>query len=146
MADQPDSVYVNNGEIAALVERFSSFAIHPAEMSHRKHVAMTAYCFLTQPPRAAAERVVADLKDYVERYGIKIYNETITLFWTKLVGAFVAGADRSQPAYQVVNQAMERFGDSRIIFEYYTRERLFSDEARRDWVEPDLRKIDSSDL
>jgi hypothetical protein len=32
-----------------------------------------------------------------------------------------------------------QFGDSRLIFNYYSREHVFSEEAKSGWVEPDLK-------
>jgi len=37
---------------------------------------------------------------------------------------------------------MTRLGDSRLIFTYYTRERLQTMEARRQWIEPDLQPLE----
>jgi len=43
---------------------------------------------------------------------------------------------------EITNLAIERLANSRLVFEYYTPELLQSEEAKRKWVEPDLRKID----
>jgi hypothetical protein len=60
----------------------------------------------------------------------------------KLARSFVARADASRTALELVNDSMKELGDSRIIFNYYSRERLGSDEARHFWVEPDLKPLD----
>ena len=60
----------------------------------------------------------------------------------KLARNFVALADASRTALELVNDSMKALGDSRIIFDYYSRERLGSDEARLLWVEPDLKPLD----
>ena len=53
-----------------------------------------------------------------------------------------AHAERARPAFAVVNEVVARLGDARLIFAYYTRERLQSDAARCRWVEPDLQPLD----
>jgi len=36
---------------------------------------------------------------------------------------------------------VDRYGSKRLPFEYYSRERLMSWEARMDWVGPDLKPL-----
>jgi hypothetical protein len=143
MSDEATIDYASDAEIEALVARFESCELPPDEVSHRAHVAMSAWCFLKLPePQAAAARIYDGLQRYVKWHHIDIYNETITWFWIKLIGKAVASLDATQPAFAVVNEVMGRLGDSRMIFAYYTRERLQTDEARRQWIEPDLQSLD----
>ncbi|MFL6277801.1 MAG: hypothetical protein ACJ74G_21650 [Blastocatellia bacterium] len=142
MSDQKPVPYTNDAEIEALVARFASCELPPNDVSHRVHVAMSAWCFLKLPEREAAARIHDDLWRYVEWHQITIYNETITLFWTRMIGKAVASMDRARPAFAVVNEVLARLGDSRLLFAYYTGERLQSDEARLRWVEPDLQPLD----
>jgi hypothetical protein len=49
---------------------------------------------------------------------------------------------RDEPLYAVCNALMEgEFGKSDWLLAYWTKERLFSVEARRVWVEPDIRPL-----
>ena len=141
MSDEATIEYASDAEIEALVARFAACELPPTEISHRVHVAMSAWCFLKLPEHEAAARIYDDLQRYVKSYDIKIYNETITRFWIKLIGKIVASMDATRPAFAVVNEVMARLGDSRMIFAYYTRERLQTDEARRQWIEPDLQPL-----
>ncbi|HJQ27639.1 MAG TPA: hypothetical protein VKA60_27390 [Blastocatellia bacterium] len=142
MSDREKVFFTSDAEIEALVARFVACELPPDDVSHRVHVAMSAWSFLTLPAGEAAARVHDDLVRYVAWHQITIYNETITQFWARLIGKEVATADRTRPAFAVVNEITERLGDSRLIFAYYTRERLQSDEARHQWVEPDLQPLD----
>lgn len=38
----------------------------------------------------------------------------------------------------LVNEALVRFADKRMLLRFYSRDRLMSPEARAGWVEPDL--------
>ena len=143
MSDQKPVPYTNDAEIEALVARFAACELPPDDVSHRIHVAMSAWCFLKLPEREAAAHIHDDLRRYVEWHRITIYNETITLFWARMIGKAVASMDRARPAFMLVNEVIAQLGDSQLIFAYYTRERLQSDEARRRWVEPDLQPLDS---
>ena len=142
MSDEARMQYASDAEVEALVARFESCELPPDDVSHRAHVAMSAWCFLKLPEAQAAARIYEGLQRYVKWHNITIYHETITWFWIKLVGKAVAGTRTARPAFVVVNEVMARLGDSRMIFAYYTRERLQTDEARRRWVEPDLQPLD----
>ena len=60
-------------------------------------------------------------------HDLQIYNETITVFWVRRVQSFLL---------------VEAFNNPRIIFDYYSKEHLMSDAARRSWQEPDLQPLD----
>jgi hypothetical protein len=142
MSDQLSNAYTNDAEIEALLSRFETCELAPDHVSHRAHVAMSAWCFLTQDEAEATARIYDGLQRFVKWHKLDVYNETITWFWIKLIAKAVATADRTQPAFTVVNELTSRLGDSRMIFAYYTRERLYGDEARRRWIEPDLQPLD----
>ena len=141
MSDEATIEYASDAEIEALVARFESCELPPDAVSHRVHVAMSAWCFLKLTEPQAAARIYDGLQRYVKWHRIDIYNETITWFWIKLIGKRVASMDRSRPAFAIVNEVMAGLGDSRMIFAYYTRERLQTAEARRQWIEPDLQPL-----
>jgi hypothetical protein len=141
MSDEATIAYASDAEIEVLVARFESCELPPAEVSHRVHIAMSAWCFLKLPERQAAARIYEGLQRYVNWHKIDIYNETITWFWIKQIAQAVASLEAGRPAFALVNDVMARFGDSRLIFTYYTRERLQTAEARRQWIEPDLQPL-----
>jgi hypothetical protein len=134
--------YDSDAELESLARRFESFELQGDELHHRAHVALSVWYFLRLPEEEAIERIHYGLQRFVRHHGINVYNETMTLFWMRLARGFVAGAGAGRTALEVVNDSVSRLGDSRIIFDYYSRERLGSDEARLSWVEPDLKPLD----
>lgn len=142
MSDQLSNAYTSDTEIETLLARFESCELPPDDVTHRAHVAMSAWCFLTLDETAAAARIYDGLQRYVKWHKLNVYHETITWFWIKLIAKAVASADQTRPALEVINEVTTRFGDSRMIFAYYTRERLYGDDARRRFVEPDLQPLD----
>ena len=42
---------------------------------------------------------------------------------------------------EATNAVIRSLENSEVVFDYYTRERLWSEEARRVWVEPDLKAL-----
>lgn len=134
--------YDSDAELESLARRFESCELQGDELNHRAHVALSVWYFLRLPETEAIERIHCGLRRFVRHHDIKVYNETITLFWMKLAHSYVASADGSRTSLEMVNDSMSRLGNSRLIFDYYSRERLSSDEARLLWVEPDLKPLD----
>ena len=134
--------YSSDAELERLARDFESCELDKDELHHRAHVALSVWYFLRLPEAEAVERIHDGLQRFVSHHRINVYSETITLFWMKLAGSFVARADANRTALELVNDSVEALGDSRIIFSYYSRERLNCDEARARWVEPDLKPID----
>jgi hypothetical protein len=141
-----DSNYKSKGEIEAIVRGFESCATSPAEFSHSAHLTVAfSYLHLSHLTVAqAAERMRASLYRFLSHHGVdsQKYNETITLFWIKLVRGFLDNADTDRPVEEVANEMIETCDNSRLIYDYYSKERLASEEARTAWIEPDLKALD----
>ena len=67
------------------------------------------------------------------------YHETITLFWVHLLSR-VHAASRAERLEDIVH-ANPQLLEKDFPLAYYSTERLFSDEARTSWVEPDLKLL-----
>jgi len=67
------------------------------------------------------------------------YHETITLFWVHLLSGVYA-ASRGERLEDIVH-ANPQLLEKNFSLTYYSAERLFSDEARISWVEPDLKPL-----
>ena len=68
------------------------------------------------------------------------YHETITVFWMRTVASFLAGSNGSSLSDKVA-EMVGRF-DKDYPLRFYSRELLFSDEARSSFVEPDIQLFD----
>jgi len=70
------------------------------------------------------------------------YHETITQASLRAARHVMDGFDTDTPLPVVLAALMASdFGRSDWLLGYWTRERLFTPEARRDWVEPDLQPL-----
>jgi len=67
------------------------------------------------------------------------YHETITLFWVHLL-ARVRAVSRAEQLEELV-YANPQMLEKNFPLDYYSAERLFSDEARVSWMEPDLKLL-----
>jgi hypothetical protein len=141
---QPNELYQTDEEVEEVVRRFESCELPPADFNHREHL-LVALCYLLQMGEAdALARVRARINAYVEAHGINpnLYHETITAFWLRRVRAYVARAGDGLGLAERTNALAAECGNSRLIFDYYSKELIDSETARREWVEPDLKRLD----
>ncbi len=75
---------------------------------------------------------------FTAHHGKQGYHETITRFWIMLIRDFLGQLPEGLTIAERVNAMVESFPGKETLFEYYTRERVMSEVARREWVEPDL--------
>ncbi|HEX7312382.1 MAG TPA: hypothetical protein VF297_00430 [Pyrinomonadaceae bacterium] len=141
---QPNALYQTDEEVLEVVRRFESCELPPADFNHREHL-LVALCYLKRMGEAEAlARVRARINAYVAAHGVNpnLYHETITAFWLKRVRAYLARADASLGLAGMTNALAAECGRSRLIFDYYSKELLDTETARREWVEPDLKRLD----
>ncbi len=142
-----DAAYRTHSEIERLVRAFESCTLPRAAWTHRAHLTVALWYLFHYSGEEAVMRIRNGIKRYNAANGVAMtkesgYHETMTLFWILIVSRFLmlAGANRS--IVEIANEMIERFDDSGLPFEYYTRERLLSWRARTSWVEPDLKPFD----
>ena len=142
MNEDRNFLYNSDAEIETLAGRFETCELQPDELPHYAHLAMSVWYFMRLPEREAIRRINEGLLRFIRHYDLKMHNETITLFWIKLLRRFVEDSSAGARVKDVANEAIKLFSNSRIIFDYYTKELLMSEEARVKWVEPDLKPLD----
>ena len=133
-------------EVAAIGCGLVARTLPKAEWTHRAHFA-AALWLMEECVEGEAERMLPGLiRAYNEATGTANtetsgYHETITRASLRAARAF--RAERAEmPLYAVCNALMaSRLGRSDWVFAYWSRERLFSGEARRGWVEPDVGEL-----
>jgi hypothetical protein len=85
------------------------------------------------------DRMRSSLKRFAAHHGVTgLYHETLTRFWLLQVQQRL---DRSQCLEQSVRKVREQLNDKNLVFEYYSRERIESKEAKETWLQPDLKEI-----
>ena len=111
-----------------------------AEWTHAAHFA-AAMWVLTHPRLEAERDMPGMIRAYNEATGNSNtdssgYHETITQASIRAARAFLHA---HSPRAEALNQLLtSRLGRSDWLLAHFSRERLFSVEARRGWVEPDL--------
>lgn len=121
---------------------FEACETAPADFDHAAHVRL-AYIYLCEHPVDVATRKMKDaLLAYLAHLGIgeAKYHETITRAWILAVGHFMGRTAACASAADFIAASPELL-DSRIMLTHYSAEVLFSPQARRAFVEPDIEPI-----
>lgn len=135
--------YMHACEVEELVRKFESCELADSDFNHGAHLTVALFYVSSLTVEEALERMREGLFRFLDHYDVdrQKYNETITVFWIRVVHSFLDGRNPGHIA-DLTNELVEKHGDAKIIFKHYSKELLMSEEARRRWVEPDLRKID----
>lgn len=125
-----------------LQRQFETGVLPPAEFSHRKHIQL-AYTYLCQhDPELALTHMRQALQNYLKVQGIdpEKYHETLTRAWILAVRHFMESAKFSSSAEAFI-KACPMLLDKDIMLTHYSREYLFSEQARANFREPDIQQI-----
>ncbi|MEI6642952.1 MAG: hypothetical protein WCL10_13015 [Novosphingobium sp.] len=117
------------------------------EWTHEAHLAACLW-LIRERPDFAPER---ELPDTIRSYNVAVggensdsagYHETLTQLYIRGVRAFAETLPEGTGLVEAVNALlMSEIGDRRWPLCFYSKERLFSVDARRGWVEPDLAAV-----
>jgi hypothetical protein len=136
----PQDVYADDAQIESLVGGFESCAVEG--FSHGSHLAVALWYLAHLPEAEAFERMRASLRRFAAHHNVNLYNETLTVFWLKVVSSFLASEGEGAPLHETANRVVAARADSRLAFEYFSESLLRSDEAKSSWVDPDLKPLD----
>lgn len=133
-------------EIEALVRGFEEGTLPRSKWTHKEHLAVACWYLICHPEPVAVEKIRAGILRYNEAVGVistpdSGYHETITLFWARMVKHFLRTATLECAMIGLFNELVAKLGDRDLPFEYYTRDRVLSREARAEWREPDLKSL-----
>ena len=147
MNDHEARLWPHDDAIRDVGRRFLARMLPKAEWTHEAHLSTCAWLILERPD-IAPER---DLPDLIRRYNESVggvndatqgYHETITQVFIRAVRGHLA-TSVGLPLHQRVNALLASAEGRRDWpLRFYSRERLFSVEARLGWVEPDLPGLD----
>jgi len=133
-------------QVAAFIAEFEAPRLSKQQWTHQAHLT-AGFWYLTASPSTALGTIRHNIKAHNESVGTANtdtggYHETITRLFLAGIAAHIA-AHRDVPFEQSLHLLLaSELGHSGWPLTYYSRERLFSVAARRDWVEPDLQPME----
>ena len=139
--------YKDEKEIYALLSSFENATIPRDDWKHAEHL-VVALCYLEHHDLdTATERMRRGILKLLEiGFGVDLskempYHETITVFWMRTAYAFSL-THKDLSFLEKANRVCEMFNKDYPL-NFYSRELLFSDRARAEYVGPDLATLDT---
>ena len=149
MAHDP-RLFASDAAIRRVGEGLLARTLPRPEWTHEAHLAACLWLLRERPDIDAPAELPSIIASYNEAVGGENtdtagYHETITQAYIRLIGAYFAAHDRGQPLVDMVNALLASpLGHRDALLAHYSRDRLFSVEARKRWMEPDLAPFPSS--
>ena len=140
-------LFHSDAEIEHLGEGLLARTLARPEWTHEAHLAATTYLLLKRPDIDIDKELPGIIRRFNESVGgvnndTEGYHETITRVFLRGVRLFLAEADTSEPLHELVNELLlSPMGKRDWPLRFYSPERLFSVDARRRFVEPDLQAL-----
>jgi hypothetical protein len=141
-------VYETKEDILSLVRSFEDATISRDDWKHREHLIVALYYVSHHDLEAAVDKMRSGILNLLAN-GFKVdlskempYHETMTVFWMKTIAAFNESKNGDSMVSKV-KEMTEAF-DKDYPLRFYSRELLFSDEARARFVEADMKTVDTA--
>jgi hypothetical protein len=139
--------YKDEASILDLVKSFENATVSRDDWKHAEHLMVALYYLSIHDIETATSKMRNGIfKLLTDGFGVDLskempYHETLTIFWMRTVADFAAsknGASLPDKARELI----ETFNKDYPL-RFYSREYLFSNAARAEFVEPDIAPVDS---
>jgi hypothetical protein len=144
MTEYRPRFFISDADIAHIGDGLVARTLPREEWTHEAHLAATTWLLMKRPDID----IDKELPDIIRRYNESVggvnsdtegYHETITRTFLHGVRLFLGEAEPRKPLHKLVNELLlSPMGRRDWPLRFYSRERLFSVEARRHFVSPDL--------
>jgi hypothetical protein len=138
--------FTSDDEIAAIGSGFLALTLPKAVWTHSAHFAATLWLMAHRPELDLPAQMPQFIRAYNAATGgvnsdTEGYHETITQASLRATRSFLAGFS-GQNLFTTCNALMASpLGEPNWLLRYWSRERLSSVQARKSWVDPDLRLL-----
>ena len=123
------------------MRRFEACELTEAEWTHEAHVRVGWIAQVS----ATADEAEARLRNGILRFNTEVlgrrqqYHETVTMAFARIIRDRIRAGESWTEFIARSNDILSR--ENPILLRYYSHDRLFSDEARSRFVEPDLQPL-----
>lgn len=147
MTEYPVRHFLTDDAVAHLGGGLLARTLPRDEWTHEAHLAATTWLVLRHPEID----LDAELPGIIARYNESVggvnsdtegYHDTITRSFLRAIRLFLEEVDRERPVHELVNELlMSPMGRRDWPLRFWSKEVLMSVEARRSFVDPDLRPM-----
>jgi hypothetical protein len=144
MTDYSPRPFASEAEIEHLGERFLARQLPKEDWTHEAHLATTTWLLLKRPDIDVDKELPGLIRRYNESVGgvnsdSEGYHETITRVFLAGVRLFLSEANCDEPLHELVNELLlSPMGRRDWPLRFYSRDRLLSVPARRNFIPPDI--------
>lgn len=136
--------FKNEEEIAEVVRGFEDATISRDAWKHAEHLTVALHYLTLHDIETATDRMRSGIFKLLAAFEVDLtkempYHETLTVFWMRTVADFNASKNGAS-LLDKANELVANY-DKDYPLRFYSREFLFSDEARARFVEGDLSEI-----
>lgn len=133
--------YKTDSEIFAVVRSFEDATIARTDWRHTEHLTVALYYASHHEFETALGKMRSGILSLLRSFDVDLakempYHETLTVFWMRTVAEFNASKNGTS-FVDKANELVANF-DKDYPMKFYSREYLFSDEARAAFVEGDI--------
>jgi hypothetical protein len=144
MTEYRPRLFTSDDAIVRIGEGLLAYTLPREDWTHEAHLAATTYLVARRTDIDLDKEMPGIIRRYNESVGgvnddTQGYHETITRTFLHGVRLFLAEADVDSPLHELVNELLlSPMGRRDWPMRFYSAERLFSVQARRHFVPPDL--------
>ena len=144
MTEYRPRFFHSDAEIEHIGDGLLACTLPRAEWTHEAHLAATTFLSLRRPDVNLDEELPGIIRRYnasvgTPNSGSEGYHETITRVFLDGVRLFLGEANPKEPLHDLINELLlSPMGRRDWPLRFYSPARLFSVEARRQFVQPDL--------
>jgi hypothetical protein len=125
-------------DVQELVCRLESLALSNDEFRHRQHLEIAFWYLQSKGTEAGSDAIVRALEALTAHLGhAEKFHLTMTLCWIRLVAAGMAEDGPCETPEALISKHSGLL-DKHLPLRFYSKELLFSERARSQWVEPDI--------
>ena len=141
--------YANEEEITVIAASFENATISRGEWRHAEHLTVALYYLYKYDYETALTKMRGGIFNLLRAFKVDLtvempYHETLTVFWMRAISNFI-NTKNACSLVETCNELIEKF-DKHYPLKFYSRERLFSDEARARFIGEDVKKLNKENL
>jgi hypothetical protein len=130
-----------------LVTQFEECSLPKERWTHEAHFVMALWYCSHQPVPVALQSI----RDGIKKYNVSVggantedagYHETITVFYTRIIINYLLKSHTTTGfRHKLAGLFQQPFMAKDFPLQYYSKDRLMSKKARKEWIPPDIQSL-----
>jgi hypothetical protein len=140
--DKIELPLASDPEIIDVVIRFENCTLPIEHWTHRAHLAIAVAYVRTLNQKSALDRIRDRINLFNQNCGDPNgYNETVTRMFIRKLASEIEQGKSARSMHEEVER-LSHLCRVEWLYHYFSKQRIWSDEAKANWIEPDLNELD----